>query len=126
MSSTARNIVTSQLIVLWLLNIFLDTAGQMAFKSAAVAANRAGVLAAWSHMLRRPWIWVGVGCYCLEFVSWLAFVTAMPLSVAVLLSTLNIATVALGARIFFGERPNCIRLIGIALVAMGVALVGAG
>jgi drug/metabolite transporter (DMT)-like permease len=118
--------VTLQLFALWALNILLDTTGQMAFKAAATESNAVAGWAAWRYMLRRPWIWVGIGCYCVEFASWLAFVSAMSLSIAVLLSTLNIATVALGARIFFGERPSRMRLIGIGLVALGVGLVGAG
>ena len=50
----------------------------------------------------------------------------MPLSVAVLLASANILTVALGGWLLFQEYPNRMRVCGMALVATGVLLVGAG
>jgi drug/metabolite transporter (DMT)-like permease len=118
--------MTQTLFSLWLFNLVLDTSGQMAFKTAAGESTQVSDAAAWVSMLKRPWIWLGIGCYCLQFITWMAFVAQMPLSVAVLLSTFNIASVAVAARVFFGERPSRLRLIGIGLVALGVGLVGAG
>ena len=111
---------------LWLLNLLLDTAGQLAFKKAASGpATAVGVLA-WRAMLGQTWVWLGIACYCVEFVSWLAFLTLLPLSAAVLLATFNIVTVALGGWMFFGERPTSLRVCGMALVAAGVGMVGVG
>jgi len=110
---------------LWLLNLLLDTTGQIAFK---IAAGRPSVpgMAGWLGMLREPWIRFGVACYGAEFTTWLAFLTLTPLSTAVLLSSINVVTVALAGRILFGERADGLRVAGIVLVAAGVALAGAG
>ncbi len=111
---------------LWLLNLLLDTIGQLAFKQAARATVDEPARRAWQTMLGRPWVWMGVGCYCIEFFSWLAFLTLMPLGAAVLLATINIVTVSLGGWLLFGELPTRLRLCGTTLVAAGVAMVGLG
>ena len=111
---------------LWLLNLLLDTAGQLAFKKAAIGSAGAVGALAWRAMLVRPWVWLGIGCFCVEFVSWLAFLTLVPLSSAVLLASFNVVTVAFGGWLFFGERPTPLRVCGMALVAVGVVLVGLG
>lgn len=118
--------MTAALLGLWLVNLLLDTGGQLAFKAAASRPAAPGVQAHWRAMAGQPWIWLGVGCYVVEFVTWLAFVMQMPLSLAVLLSTLNIVSVALAGWWLFGERPTSLRITGMGLVALGVALVGAG
>ena len=112
-------------LALWLLNLVLDTAGQLAFKGAAARPAARGT-AGWLGLARDPRVHVGVGCYCAEFVGWLAFLTRVPLSTAVLLSSLNIVTVMLGGRLLFGEPGGRLRTTGILLVAAGVALAGAG
>jgi len=113
------------MLALWLLNLALDSAGQLAFKSAAVRPVARGA-AGWLGVARDPRIHLGVACYCAEFVGWLAFLTLVPLSTAVLLSSINIVTVTLGGRLLFGEPGGRLRTTGILLVAAGVALAGAG
>ena len=55
-------------------------------------------------MARRPWLWLGIGCYVLEFVLWLAFISLVPLSDGVLLGSISIVVVMLLGRVFFRER----------------------
>ena len=111
---------------LWLLNLLLDTTGQLAFKKAAGGNSPDCGANSWRTILASPWVWLGIGCYCVEFFSWLAFLTLVPLAAAVLLATTNIVTVALGGWLLFGERPRPLRVCGMALVASGVAMVGFG
>ena len=113
-------------IALWLLTVALDAGGQLAMKAAALDAHGASGLAHWRHMGRRPWIWIGIACYVFEFVFWLAFLSLMPLSVGVLLASINIAVVMIAGRLVFAERITPLRLASIALVAIGVATVGLG
>lgn len=112
-------------LALWLLNLVLDTAGQLAFKAAAARPLGRGP-AKWLGVMRDPWVHAGVACYCAEFAGWLAFLTLVPLSTAVLLSSINVVTVTLGGRLLFGEPGGRLRTTGILLVAAGVALAGAG
>lgn len=109
---------------LWLLNIALDTVGQLAFKRAATAGGDG--LDHWAAMARSPALWLGIGCYLAEFFAWLAFLSLVPLSEGVMLGSVNIVVVMLAGRFLFRERLTRWRIAGMALVAGGVALVGAG
>ncbi len=110
--------------LLWLLVIFVDTFGQLAFKAAAtIAADVTGV-ARWRKMLLDKWIWCGIFSYVGEFFLWLAFLSLVPLSQGVLVGSINILSVMLGGRIFFGEKLTRKRVVATVLISTGVALVG--
>ena len=110
--------------LLWLVNVVLDTGGQLAFKAAASDPNEAEGLQRWKHMLSRPWLWLGIACYVLEFVAWIAFLSLVPLSKGVLLGSINIVAVMIAGRLLFAEKLSPLRTLGILLIAGGVAIVG--
>lgn len=112
--------------MLWLANVLLDTSGQLAFKAAAHDERAGDGLARWKYMLARPWIWVGIACYVVEFVVWVAFLSLVPLSKGVLLGSINVVAIMIAGRLLFRERLSPMRVTGILLVAVGVAIVGAG
>ena len=118
----AAGSISSLVAVLWLLNVVLDTGGQLAFKAAANAPGDG--LTRWLHMARRPWLWLGIGCYVIEFLIWIAFLSLLPLSEAILLGSINIVAVMVAGRILFGEKLTPLRVAGILLVTLGVAIVG--
>ncbi len=118
--------VTPLIAVLWLLNVLLDTTGQLAFKAAAGDPAAGDGLARWLYMARRPWIWLGIGSYVLEFLVWIAFLSLLPLSRAILLGSINIVAVMVAGRLLFGEKLTRLRVAGIVLVTLGVAIVGMG
>jgi drug/metabolite transporter (DMT)-like permease len=110
--------------ILWLSNIVLDTGGQLAFKAASLAPRQADAGSHWQTLLAQPWLWLGIGCYLVEFLVWLAFLTLVPLSEGVLLGSINIVAIMLGGRVLFGERLSGLRIAGVLLIALGVAIVG--
>ena len=118
--------MSATVATLWLVNILLDTFGQLSFKAAAAAPDLGDGLARWKAMARRPWIWCGVGAYVGEFLAWLAFLSLLPLSEGVLLGSINIVAVMLAGRFLFNEKLSPLRTLGILLVAAGVAVVGLG
>lgn len=109
---------------LWLVNVILDTGGQLAFKAAAGDPAAGDGFARWLHMACRPWLWTGIGCYVLEFLAWIAFLSLLPLSQAILLGSINIVAVMVAGRLLFGEKLTRLRVAGIVLVTVGVAIVG--
>lgn len=113
-------------ITLWLANVLLDTGGQLAFKAAAGDPEAGDGLARWRYMAARPWLWIGVGCYVFEFLVWIAFLSLLPLSEGVLLGSINIVAIMVAGRFLFGEKLTRLRVAGIVLVSLGVAIVGAG
>lgn len=120
----ASSVITPLVASLWLINIVLDTGGQLAFKAAA-ADQRAGEgLARWKYMAARAWLWIGVSSYVFEFLVWIAFLSLIPLSEGVLLGSINIVAIMLAGRLLFGEKLTRPRVVGILLVTLGVAVVG--
>jgi drug/metabolite transporter (DMT)-like permease len=111
-------------VVLWLLNVVLDTGGQLAFKAAAGDPDAGDGMARWRHMASRPWLWIGTSCYVFEFVVWIAFLSLVPLSEGVLLGSINIVVIMLLGRWFFAEKLTRMRVAGILLITAGVTLVG--
>ena len=113
-------------VFLWLLNIVVDTGGHIALKFAAAEPAADDTISSWLHMARRPWIWVGIACFGVEFVVWLAFLSLVPLSLGVLLGSINIVVLMLAGRIIFGETLTRLRSTGVFLIATGVFMVGLG
>ncbi|VCU69308.1 4-amino-4-deoxy-L-arabinose-phosphoundecaprenol flippase subunit ArnE [Pigmentiphaga humi] len=116
--------MTPLVALLWTLNVLVDTGGQLAFKAAASHPAGGSGLQYWRQLAARPWIWIGIGCYILEFVVWLAFLSLVPLSEGVLLGSINIVAIMIAGRFLFNERLTPLRVAGIALIAAGVAVVG--
>ncbi|MGE7139229.1 EamA family transporter [Luteibacter sp. NPDC031894] len=113
-------------LALWAANMVFDTVGQLSFKAAAGDPHAGDGLARWRHMATRPWLWLGMGCYVVEFLAWIAFLSFVPLSKGVLLGSINIVVVTLAGRLLFHEKLTPLRVLGIVLISMGVAVVGAG
>lgn len=117
----------SWLIVgLWVANMVVDTTGQLSFKAAATDPDAGNGLARWRHMASRPWLWLGIICYVLEFLVWIAFLSLVPLSTGVLLGSINIVAIMVAGRMFFAEKLTPLRVAGMLLVTIGVAIVGLG
>lgn len=115
--------MSTSAIFFWLLNIMLDTAGHLAFKSAAIAEHETE-WQRWKLMLSSLPLWLGIICFCLEFFVWLALLSLVPLSMGMLVGSINIVVVMLAGKLLFGERLDRLRIIGMSLVTLGVALAG--
>lgn len=118
--------MTALATLLWILNLACDTGGHLSFKAAAIAGGNQQGITRWKTMAGNVWIWVGLAIFVSEFFLWLAFVSMVPLSVAILLGACDIATVSVGGWFFFGEALTLRRVIPTALIAIGVVLVGWG
>ena len=116
--------LTPLVITLWMLNVLVDSGGQLAFKAAASEPGHRNGTERWRFMLARPWLWVGIACYVAEFLVWLAFLSLVPLSDGVLLGSINIVAIMILGRVLFREKLAPMRVAGIALVSIGVAIVG--
>lgn len=116
----------SQLAILfWMLNVFLDTVGQLAFKAAAITQHETE-WGRWKAMLRSWPLWLGMTCFCLEFLAWFALLSLVPLSLAMLVGSINVVVVMLAGKVLFKERLDRMRIIGMWLISIGVALAGGG
>ena len=113
--------------LLWILNLICVTAGHLSLKAGATAvAPDAHGLERWKIMTKGFWVWFGVTAFAAEFLLWLAFLSLVPLSLAVLVGSIDSLAVSVGGRIAFGEALSLRRTGCISLIALGVALVGWG
>lgn len=110
-------------ILFWTMNIVLDTAGHLAFKSAAITDHDIE-LKRWKIMLSSPMLWCGVACFILQFGVWFALLSLVPLSLAVLIASINIVAVMLAGYFFLSEPLSRRHVTGICLIAVGVAIAG--
>ena len=110
--------------LLWAVNLVCDVAGQLAFKAAAISERGAEGWQRWRMLAANKWIWVGVGAFVAEFVLWLAFLSLVPLSLAVIVGAADIVAVMVGGRVCFDEAITPRRALGAMLVVGGVVLVG--
>ena len=111
---------------LWAANMIVDTGGQLSFKAAASQGQELSGLAHWKHMAARPWIWIGISFYIIEFFVWMAFLSQVELSVGIMLGSFNIVAIMLAGRFFFKELLTPWRTAGILLITLGVIIVGFG
>jgi len=119
--------MTALATLLWILNLICVTAGHLSLKAAAtVATPDTHGFARWKAMLADVWVWIGVSAFAAEFLLWLAFLSLVPLSLAILVGSIDSLAVSLGGRIFFHEALTLRRTCSIFLIAVGVALVGWG
>lgn len=116
--------MSALIITLWLVNLFCDTVGQIAFKYAAITSKHQQGLHYWQKLFGNFWLWLGFGTYFVGFIFWLAFLSEVPLSQGILLGSFNIITVMVAGRILFKEYLTAFRLIGIFFITFGVILVG--
>lgn len=110
-------------IFVWVLNIIVDTVGHIAFKRAATVGHDSE-LHRWQIMLTSLPIWIGIFCFCLEFLLWLVLLSLLPLSLGVLLSGFNTVAIMIAGRLIFQEVLDPLRILGITFITVGVALVG--
>lgn len=103
-----------------------NTAGQLLFKAASLRADRAGVTAHWQALALDPVLWLALLIYVFEFFMWLAFLSVVPLWQGVMVACIDILMVMVGGRVFFGEKITGARVLAIALITVGVLLVGGG
>ena len=118
--------MSSLALVLWVVNMAVDTGGQLSFKAAASQGLELSPVQHWKHMASRPWLWLGLFCYCAEFFVWLAFLSQVSLSSGVMLGSINIVVIMIAGRLLFDERLTPWRVAGILLISLGVIVVGLG
>jgi drug/metabolite transporter (DMT)-like permease len=112
--------------IVWFLNMLFDSLGQLSFKAAATEGDHGNFFEHWRSLLSNKWLWLGLLSYAVDIIVWLAFLSMVPLSMAILVGSLTVFCVMIGGRIFFAEKITRRRIVAVSMVAFGVALVGWG
>jgi drug/metabolite transporter (DMT)-like permease len=100
----------------WIALLMTDTAAQLFIKAGAVASVAESTLD-----LK---VLAGYGCVILSFLLWMQILKSTRLTLALSASSLNYVTVAIAAHYVFGEPLSPTLLLGCALIAVGVFVLG--
>lgn len=112
-------------IALWVLFLGLATLTQLAFKWGGTELEGLEFGQAWfDAMLRTPAVGIAVTGYIAMFVLWLVILQRTDLNRAFSMTGLVYVTVPASAWIIFGEQIGWLRAAGIALIIVGVGLMG--
>lgn len=104
----------------------LETVSHLSLKAASSRSAGVQGLAFVGALMRHAGFWLGIVSFVLLFLAWLAFIARVPLSQGVMAGSITIVGVMLGGRLWFQETLTPVRTLAIALIAVGVALVGWG
>ena len=105
--------------------VVLGTGAQLALKAALEHGGRSrakeGLIA---ELLRSPLMWVWFGCYLASTLLWLWALRVVPLSQAFPILGLQFALVPIAANRLLREHLAWEQWLGVAIIVLGVALVG--
>lgn len=119
------NVTTFSIIFL---GVLLNSAAQLLLKAGAkalgpISMGSAASLwqAAWSA-IGQPWIPLGLACYFISAGLWILALTRVDVTIAYPMLSMGYVIAALLAWHWFGETLSTQRVIGIAIILVGVAV----
>lgn len=114
-----------QLLALWAAMIALDSSAQLLFKSAAVRLAPPELSLQWLDMVAHsPHFWAAALCLALSFPVWMLILRRSRLAVSFAATALTFVGVIGGSLLVFDESIHSVQYAGIALIVVGVALLG--
>jgi multidrug transporter EmrE-like cation transporter len=110
---------------LWAALIVLDTSAQLLFKSAAVRLAPPELSFQWLHMVAQSLrFWAAALCLVTTFPIWMLILSRSRLGLSFAATAFTYVGVIGGSLLVFGESISSIQYAGIALIVVGVALLG--
>jgi len=121
--------VTLKILLFLIFTDLLETFAQFCFKKSAIPAAFLGLhtfadaITFLKTVIPSPFLWVGLICVLLIFVSWSAILSKIDLSVAVPVASFSYIAVPVVSMVFLGETISVTRWFGICFILAGVILV---
>jgi len=115
--------------VLILTAVSLNALAQLLLKAATRSLaqftqfNGSTLLASIDLLGRSPPFWAGMTCYGASLCVWLAALSKAPVSIAYPMLSLGYIVVAWASVVWLGETLSITKVLGIALICIGVVLV---
>jgi multidrug transporter EmrE-like cation transporter len=110
--------------------VLLNSAAQLMLKAGAktlgsvAIGSSASLFAAGWGAATQPWIIVGLGCYFVSAGLWILALTRVDVTVAYPMLSMGYVIAALFAWQLFGEALTGTRIAGIAIILVGVVVLG--
>jgi multidrug transporter EmrE-like cation transporter len=120
--------MTATAFALILTGVMLNAAAQLLLKAGVQTTGQIGLGAAqlWGSLRAlafEPYILSGLACYAVSVVVWVLALSRVPVSVAYPLLSMGYIVTAIAAWQLFGEQLGTTRVVGIAVIIVGVVLV---
>lgn len=107
----------------WLLFVAVETATQITFKFAgATLDDRSGLVHLALQVLATPVALLGFALYFLTFLVWMTILRDLDLSRAFPMTAMIYVTTLASAVLLFHETLNPMRIAGVLVIAIGVAI----
>lgn len=101
--------------------LFFDTLGQTSFKLTANSAEPLEASIEWLvRVFTQPWVYIAIIGYIGAFFTWMTLLKKAPVGPAFAASHLEVITVMLVSIWIFNEQITLFRLIGAALIVIGI------
>lgn len=127
--TTGQPIRGKTAVLLFLMVVFGSAGDTLMGKGMRAVGPPAGwavgpILEFLSHAVGSPAVWAGFGCLLLFFLCYMLVLTWADFSFVLPASAAAYAVVPLLGHIFLGEAVSAVRWTGVALITLGVGLVG--
>lgn len=119
--------MTAALFALVLVSVSLNALAQVVLRKAMTAGPlppAAEVLALGMALVTNMWLWLGMACYAASIGLWLAVLSRVQVSAAYPMLSIGYIIAAVLGVAFLGEQVGATRAAGIALICLGVFVVG--
>lgn len=124
-SGALRPSLTPTAVAAWAALVLFETLAQVALKAGGDALGDAPIDVDWLlSAAANPWVLAGVLGYVGSFVSWMVILDRIPLSLGFPLTSVCYVTVTAASVLLFHEEIGWLRGAGIALVVVGVMVIG--
>ena len=111
-----------------LLGVLLNAAAQLCLKAGTNVVGRfeftsANLVPVGLRLATQPFILAGLACYVVSVVVWIMALSRVQVSIAYPMLSIGYIVNALAARALFDEPVTALRLSGILIIIVGVAIV---
>ena len=100
-----------------------QTTMKLGVNHAGLGEGGAGLVSVLGIIVTEPLVLLGLACYVLAALAWIAALTRLDLSFAYPFLALNFVLVALSASLILGESIPLLRWVGIGVICAGILLV---
>ena len=126
-TSPRSSLISAGLLIV---SVVLATSGQLTLKAAMNSIGRIGTAQVADagqtivKAMKEPLLWIGLALFGVSAVFWLVVLSRVNLSVAYPLVGVSYIVIVGLSRFIFNEHVPTLRWMGVALIALGIALVG--
>ena len=108
-----------------LTGVLLNAIAQLALKAGVRGLGTIGLsltdaMPAALRLAGEPWLWLGLGCYVVSVAVWILALSRVEVSIAYPMLSIGYIVNAFAAWTWLGESMNVTKMVGIAIIMLGV------